>query len=1256
MDDWQSLNATASDLWCPCNSTGKTFSRDDDIIHSGINFHDSDQFESYNNLGERFVADVNRRLSENGDEPKGELWQIIYVSIVLFLMFVALISDQVGADLVMVGALTLLLAPGIISIQEGLAGFANEGLLTVLVLFVVAAGISHTGALDWYMGKLLGRPTSTASAQLRLMIPIAIISAFLNNTPVVVVMIPIVQRWGKNVGVSPQQLLMPLSFASILGGTCTLIGTSTNLVVVGLLQARYPGDEVSNVGLFDLGIYGVPIAFAGMVYFLLFSEFLVPGGSKFIGGDGNRSEVPADLDESILLGARLTKWSPAANRTVKRSGLRDTGGLYLVSVHRAATGNVHRAVGQDFVLNVGDVLYFTGLVEEFGKFCQENSLEVMTNEIEDSLLVVSPRRKAQTTEMKSVQDQIANEHFFPTYEDSTTSFQKMELGINKGLTAIPEVYVDIGETKESLVQTDAIERQRYINRLQDVIRGIAKLDTIDGFASSKNISTTTNAPTKIIAVADKDDPAVVVGVNTRDRPGLLLDVSKTLIRLGLNVHRTEAMVLDGRSLSLWRCEVMEDGVSDIEEIWSVLNAMLEINSGIEAIKHRGIRIVRAIVPKKSSLVGVTALDINFREQYKCAIIAVQRDGKSPSEKLSQIRFAVGDVLVLQVNDDSPLLIEPPKDFYKKKGNKGMTASKSNNSLSRFVRKRFGSFSSLDSSQGSEEGTSTSDRENKKMSPATNDSEKGGNDNFFFGDVESVDAERTLHEEAPQVDDVETPRLEIDTPNRQKEVAWNDLAVVFTSRSNEEEPNESQGMSREFLTAMQIVEHSSLANGNAESHGLDKLPGIFLVSIERPTGETLERKPLVLSNNVEGDLCSTLTRSGSLDEKDLTTDLPMIPLSKEEPLKGGDILWFSGTAASIGDLRKIPGMKSYVNEEVKKINEKVYDRRLVQAVIARRAKLVGKTVKEAKFRTRYGAAVISVHREGKRVQEHPGKIKLQAGDVLLLEAGPSFLKQNADKDNSFSLLSEVEDSAPPRLKLLIPALLLSVAMLAVYTAGVASLLVCALVASMLMVASGILSQQEVRDAINWEIYITIACAFGIGSALTNSGVAGAIADGLVTLGQAVGIGDAGLFGAVYFATFLISNVVTNNAAAALLFPIAMDAAETTGTDKQLMSYILMLGASASFMSPFGYTTNLLIYGPGGYKYVDFLRIGTPMQVVLWILSVFFIVIDPSKWYISWIATFAALVITSFALTVGSSNIFSTFKLSKKQLSEEMTQLK
>jgi len=241
-----------------------------------------------------------------------------------------------------------------------------------------------------------------------------------------------------------------------------------------------------------------------------------------------------------------------------------------------------------------------------------------------------------------------------------------------------------------------------------------------------------------------------------------------------------------------------------------------------------------------------------------------------------------------------------------------------------------------------------------------------------------------------------------------------------------------------------------------------------------------------------------------------------------------------------------------------------------------------------------------------------------------------------------LLAEVENSAPPRLSHLLPALAITAAMLIVFTAGLTSLLISALVAAVLMVSLGILSEQEARDAVNWEVYVTIASAFGIGTALVNSGVAEAVANFLVDVGTGVGIGDAGLYGAVYFATFLISNVVTNNAAAALLFPIALDAAEQTGTDRVLMSYALMLGASASFMSPFGYTTNLLIYGPGGYKYRDFLVFGTPMQLVLWVLSIAFLVIE--TWYISWIVTFFALMFVSITRVAKSSlsNWFGTVK--------------
>lgn len=518
-------------------------------------------------------------LLEEEEDPRN--WEIVYTCGVLFFMFVALISDRIGADSVMLAALTAFLAAKIISIEEGLAGFSNEGLLTVMVLFVVAEGISRTGALDWYMGKLLGRPQTTAGAQLKLMIPIAIVSAFLNNTPVVAVMIPIVQRWGRNIGISAQQLLIPLSFASILGGTCTLIGTSTNLVVVGLLQDRYPDDPDATIGLFDLGQYGVPIALTGIAYILIASPFLLPGGAG--GNKNNRGPVPSDNQEDILLGARLTPWSPAAGRSVKRSGLRDTGGIYLVSVHRAATGNIHRAVGQEFVLNVGDVLYFTGLVEGFGEFCEEHGMEVLTNELEeqDEALRQSQAQgglEGDATHQHDNLSPLGEMDASDPHRDSTTFFSENKsklLTVVEGDTDGDEEVpiVEVGVTKESLMNADEAERSRAVARMIDLIRGVTRDEAVGGenklFAHSGRSDMVATGGHKVVVTSDHE--FVVVGVDARDRPGLLLDTSKGLSRLNLNLRHTEASVVGTRSISIWRCELVNAELPDLEEIWSVLN-------------------------------------------------------------------------------------------------------------------------------------------------------------------------------------------------------------------------------------------------------------------------------------------------------------------------------------------------------------------------------------------------------------------------------------------------------------------------------------------------------------------------------------------------------------------------------------------------------------------------------------------------------------------------------------------------------------
>ena len=176
-------------------------------------------------------------------------WKIAVTLEVLAGVVVALAVLRAAPDTILLGGLTLLLVSGVISPAEALGGFANEGLATVAVLFVVAEGLRQTGGISFVGQRLLGQPKSLAQAQTRVMIPTALGSAFLNNTPVVAMMMPIISDWARKFRYSVSHLLLPLSYAAILGGLCTLIGTSTTIVVNGLLiEERGHGLAMFEIG------------------------------------------------------------------------------------------------------------------------------------------------------------------------------------------------------------------------------------------------------------------------------------------------------------------------------------------------------------------------------------------------------------------------------------------------------------------------------------------------------------------------------------------------------------------------------------------------------------------------------------------------------------------------------------------------------------------------------------------------------------------------------------------------------------------------------------------------------------------------------------------------------------------------------------------------------------------------------------------------------------------------------------------------
>ncbi|MGQ8336912.1 SLC13 family permease [Sunxiuqinia sp. A32] len=192
---------------------------------------------------------------------------------VIVLMIVALVNDWMRPGMLLFSALVVLMASGVINTQESLAGFSNKGMLTVAVLFLVSEGVRQTGALNIVARAFLPKRRGKMPIILaKILIPVSVISAFLNNTPVVIIFAPMVRNWAEKMNLSPQKFLIPLSYATILGGICTLIGTSTNLVVHGLMLEN----GLQGLYMFELGKVGIWIALAGFVYLMFIGHKLLP--------------------------------------------------------------------------------------------------------------------------------------------------------------------------------------------------------------------------------------------------------------------------------------------------------------------------------------------------------------------------------------------------------------------------------------------------------------------------------------------------------------------------------------------------------------------------------------------------------------------------------------------------------------------------------------------------------------------------------------------------------------------------------------------------------------------------------------------------------------------------------------------------------------------------------------------------------------------------------------------------------------------
>ena len=274
--------------------------------------------------------------------------------------FGLLLRGRISTELVLFGGVIVLLTAGVLTPEQALAGFANEGVITIGLLYVVAAGIKETGGMDLLVRYLLRRPKTIAGAQARLMLPVMMMSPFLNNTPVVATLLPATLRWVKRLRISPSKLLLPLSYAAILGGTCTMIGTSTNLVVNGLLS-RETGMTLS---LFEIAWVGLPCTIVGFVYILLTGRWLLPDRIPASAAFENPREYTVEL--------LVDPQGPLVGQTIEKAGLRDVDGLFLIEIVR--DDGIIPAVGHHERLRAGDRLVFAGLVDAVVELRRINGL------------------------------------------------------------------------------------------------------------------------------------------------------------------------------------------------------------------------------------------------------------------------------------------------------------------------------------------------------------------------------------------------------------------------------------------------------------------------------------------------------------------------------------------------------------------------------------------------------------------------------------------------------------------------------------------------------------------------------------------------------------------------------------------------------------------------------------------------------------------------------------------------------------------
>lgn len=319
------------------------------------------------------------------------------------------------------------------------------------------------------------------------------------------------------------------------------------------------------------------------------------------------------------------------------------------------------------------------------------------------------------------------------------------------------------------------------------------------------------------------------------------------------------------------------------------------------------------------------------------------------------------------------------------------------------------------------------------------------------------------------------------------------------------------------------------------------------------------------------------------------------------VEAGDRIIFSATLESIGDIKDVKGLTLRTGSELTLDDLQTDDTVLIEAVVSHRSILVGKTLKSSQFKTRYQAGVIAIHRNNKRINSKVGDIVLKPGDTLLLLAHESFLDVNRYSDDFYIVTNLTPPDKFIRNKRQgLGVLLLLGVMISFVVLGILSMLKAMLVMVVILSLLKLITPRDVVTSVQFDVILLIGSAFGVGKAITNSGLASFVAEHIVDFAKPLGI--VALLTALYIITNIFTELITNSAAAVIMYPIAIEVAEMMNVHYIGMVIAVTIAASSSFITPIGYQTNLIVYGPGGYKFTDYIKVGVPLSIITMIISV------------------------------------------------------